>query len=78
MQSYFNPTKRNMKKKIGVTLTPPSKPTNQPRLNRVKTNKSTSKQHRKLKFGMQSYINPNKEIKQLGHLPHTSMPPQPE
>ena len=32
-------------------------------LNRVKTNNSTSKQHRKLKFGVQYYFNPNKEMK---------------
>jgi hypothetical protein len=34
-------------------------------LNRVKTKNSTSKQHRKLKFGVQSYLNPYKEIKKL-------------
>ena len=32
-------------------------------LNRIKTNDSTSKQHRKLKFGVKSYFNPNKSIK---------------
>jgi hypothetical protein len=31
--------------------------------NRVKTNNSTSKQHRKLKFSMQYYFNTNKEMK---------------
>ena len=36
---------KKKKKKMGVP--------NQPSLNRVKTNNSTSKQHRKLKFGVQ-------------------------
>ena len=43
-----------MKEKIGATV---------PSLNRVNTNNNTSKQHRKLKYGLQSYFNPNKEIK---------------
>ena len=58
MQSYFNPTKRNMKKS----------------LNRVKTNNSTSKQDRKLKFGVQSYFNTTK-INMKKKIGVTSPPP---
>ena len=45
------------RKKLGLPTPPLSS------LNRVKTNNSTSKQHRKLKFGVQSYFNLNKERK---------------
>jgi hypothetical protein len=40
-------------------------------LNRVNTNKSTSKQHRKLRFGLQSYLNQNKEIQKCFKLGST-------
>ena len=54
MQAYFNPTKRNIKKKI--RFNPPPILT----LYRVKKSKSNSRQPRRLKFDMQAYFNPTK------------------
>ena len=49
IQAYFNPTRRNIKKK--KMESPRVKP---------KTSSSTSRQPRKLKFGMQAYFNPSR------------------
>ena len=60
MQVYFNPTKRNLKKKkMGspdLTLLPPPLTA----LNRVNKCKLSSRQPRRLKFDMQAYFNPTK------------------
>ena len=56
MQTYFNQTKINLKKKIGVTWAHP--PT--PALNRVNDCNLGSRQPRRLKFDMQAYFNPTK------------------
>ena len=55
MQAYFNPTKRNIKKKIRFNPPPPILT-----LYRVKKSKSNSRQPRRLKFDMQAYFNPTK------------------
>ena len=57
LQAYFNPTKRNLKKKIGVTW-PPSLPRLKKGLWLYKS--TTSMQHRRVKFNMKAYFNPTK------------------
>ena len=63
MEAYSNPTKSNMKKKMG---SPP------PALNRVNKTNLSSRQPRRLKFDMEAYLNKNKrniKKKIRGHLP---------
>ena len=55
MEAYFNPTKRNIKKKKLGSPPPPN-----PALNRVNKKNLSSRTPKRVKFDMEAYLNPTK------------------